>query len=85
MSLNRILRRLAGQSTLANFSLARPPVAEEEGEVEGVDDVIIDEVGGVVGVRAPISEQAGQIKRANLAIAIGVETTSAAVRQRPKS
>ncbi len=39
--------------------LARAPVVEEEGEVGGVDDVIVVEVGGVVGVRAPIAQENG--------------------------
>ena len=39
--------------------LARPPVAQEEGEVGGADDVISVEVGGVVGVRAPMAQENG--------------------------
>ena len=38
---------------------SRSPVAEEDGEVEGVDDVIVVEVRGVVGVRAPIAQENG--------------------------
>ena len=38
---------------------SRSPVAEEEGEVGGADDVIVVKVGGVVGVRAPIAQENG--------------------------
>ncbi len=38
---------------------ARSPVAEEEGEVGGADGAVVVEVGGVVGVRAPIAQENG--------------------------
>ena len=45
------------QRLTSDALLARAPLAEEEGEVGGADDVIVVEVGGVVRVRAPSAQQ----------------------------
>ena len=57
LAFNRESEELVGAGV--NWLFARAPVAEEEGEVGGADGAVGVEVGGVVGVRAPIAQEIG--------------------------